>query len=135
MKTQGGCYCGAVRYEIDAEPLLNAQCHCRECQYISGGSPNVIIAVPDSGFHYVKGAPKTFRRKDLEAPVSREFCAECGTQLVTRAPSLAGVSIVKRGTLDNPAAYPDPQLAIFLVDKQTYHHVPAGIPAFERMPG
>ena len=135
MNADGGCYCGAVRYAIDAEPMFNAQCHCRECQYISGGSPNVVVAVPESGFRYTKGAPKPFKRADSPTPVTREFCAECGTHRVTRSPRLAGTVITKLGTLDTPSAFGNPQMAIFLVDKQPFHALPAGIATFERMPG
>ena len=38
MKLEGGCYCGAVRYVAEGEPLMQAQCHCRECQYITGNN-------------------------------------------------------------------------------------------------
>ncbi len=31
-KIRGGCLCGAVRYSTDAEPLLTAVCHCKNCQ-------------------------------------------------------------------------------------------------------
>lgn len=135
MKIEGGCYCHAVRYEIDAAPVLSAQCHCRECQYLSGGSPNVCVAIPDTGFRYTKGTPKRFARPDLETPVTREFCAECGTQMVSRAPALAHTSIVKVGTLDQPSTFGMPQIAIFTVDMQPFHQIPAGVPSFERMPG
>ena len=104
MKLEGGCYCGKVRYVAEGEPMMKAQCHCRECQYITGGSPNMFLAMPIGGFKYTKGAPKKFRRSDLERPVTREFCAECGTHLVTRPPGFPAV-IVKVGTLDDPGLF------------------------------
>ena len=132
MKLQGGCYCGAVRYEVDGEPVMKAQCHCRECQYITGGAPNMFMAVPLDAFRYTKGQPKQFKRKDLAAPVTREFCAECGTHMATR-PNRP-VIVVKVGTLDDPKAYGGPTLAIFTIDKQPFHQLPEGLPAFERRP-
>ena len=133
MKLTGGCYCGAVRYEAEGEPMMMAQCHCRECQYITGGSPNVFVAMSPDGFKYTKGGPKQFTRKDLEKPVTREFCAECGTHLVTRRPGLPAV-ILKIGTLDEPASYGSPKMAIYTCDKQTFHAIPEGIPSFEKLP-
>jgi hypothetical protein len=133
MELEGGCYCGSVRYVAEGEPMMRAQCHCRECQYITGGSPNLFLLMPPAGFHYTKSTPRSFARSDLEQPVTREFCAECGTHLVTRRPGLAAV-ILKVGTLDDPGLFGAPQMAIFTVDKQSFHQIPAGLPVFERMP-
>lgn len=135
MKVEGGCYCGAVRYEAEGDPLFKAQCHCRECQYITGGSTNVFMVMPADGFRFTKGEPKGFTRSDLDNPVTREFCAECGTHLLTRAPSLPHGIIIKVGTLDDPSVYGGPDVAIFTMDKQAFHQIPDGIPAFERVPG
>lgn len=135
MELQGGCYCGALRYQATGEPLFKGQCHCRECQYITGGSPNVVIAMPDSGFSYTKGAPKLYRRSDLPKPVTREFCAECGTHILGKGSGLPGAVILKVGTLDDPSVYGGPQMAIYTIDKQSFHSIPEGIPAFERFPG
>jgi len=135
MKIEGGCYCGAVRYKAEGDPLFKGQCHCRECQYFSGGHPNVIVAMPGSGFTYTKGAAKGLSRKDLAKPVTREFCPDCGTHILTRAPTVPGEVILKVGTFDDPSLYGGPQMAIYTIDKQSFHHVPPGVPAFERVPG
>ena len=60
MKFEGGCYVA------DGEPRLKAQCHCRECQYISGGAPNMFMLVEPQGFRYTSGEPRKFSRSDLE---------------------------------------------------------------------
>lgn len=134
MKIEGGCYCGGLRYVAEGDPMMRAQCHCRECQYISGGSPNVIVAMPLDGFKYTKGEPKQFARTDLERPVTREFCPDCGTHILTRAKGFPAV-ILKVGTFDDPKLFGGPEMAIFTIDKQPFHSIPDGIPAFERFPG
>ena len=134
MTIEGGCYCRAVRYRAEGEPMMRAQCHCRECQYIAGGMPNVIMGMPENGFSYTKGAGKPFRRKDLANPVTREFCAECGTHLLTRAPSMGAV-MLKVGTLDDPSLFGGPQMITYTSEKQSFHHVPEGVPAFAQFPG
>ena len=133
MKLEGGCYCGKVRYVAEGEPMRKGQCHCRECQFITGGAPNMFVVMPSAGFAYTKGAPKQFTRGDLENPVTREFCPDCGTHLATRPPGRP-VIVVKVGTLDDPKLYGGPQMAIFTIDKQPFHQVPDGLPSFERMP-
>ncbi len=134
MALEGGCYCGALRYEVTSDPMFKGQCHCRECQYISGGNPNVLMAIPEAGFRYSKGAPKAFQRSDLDAPVTREFCADCGTHILAKAPGVPGAVIIKVGTLDDPSAFGTPQMAIFTIDQQSFHHIPDGVPSFERTP-
>lgn len=135
MNHAGRCYCGAIRYEVSMAPVFNLQCHCRECQYISGGAPNLCLGIPQSGFHYLAGVPKTYTRQDLEKPVTREFCGECGTHVVSRTPAAPELVLLKRGTLDEPATFGNPQVVIFDCDRQPYHLVPDGVPVFERTPG
>lgn len=134
MKLTGGCYCGAVRYEAEGEPSFKAQCHCRECQYITGGGPNYFLMMPAQGFRYTKGAPNAFARSDIANPYTREFCGTCGTHLVTRRADLPAV-VVKVGTLDDPKLFEGPQMAIYTIDKQPFHVLPEGLPTFERLPG
>ncbi|MGE0739710.1 MAG: GFA family protein [Hyphomonadaceae bacterium] len=134
MKLSGGCYCGAVRYEVEGDPMMKAQCHCRECQYISGGAPNLFMLMPADGFHYTQGEPKTFSRSDIDNPVTREFCPTCGTHIATRRPGLPAV-VLKIGTLDDPKQFQGPSAAIYTIDKQPFHVIPEGLPTFERLPG
>jgi len=135
MEIEGGCYCGDVRYQATGDALFSGQCHCRECQYVSGGHPNVVIGMPEAGFSYKKGSAKGFRRADLPNPVTREFCANCGTHLLSRTPALPGAVLIKVGTFDDPSLFAGPQMVIFTIDKQSFHHVPDGVPTFERVPG
>jgi hypothetical protein len=43
--------------------------------------------------------------------------------------------LLKVGTLDDPSVFGMPQMAIFTAEKQAFHQIPSGIPAFERGPG
>jgi hypothetical protein len=90
--------------------------------------------MPKAGFRYTQGEPARFTRSDLEGAVTRAFCPNCGTAIGTEAPGMPDGVILKVGTFDDPSVY-QPALAIFTVDRQPFHHVPEGLPAFERLPG
>ena len=135
MEVEGGCYCGALRYKAEGDSIFKGQCHCRECQYASGGGPNYALGLPEPGFSYSKGEPKLFSRSDLDNPVTREFCGECGTHILARSPGMPGAVILKVGTLDDPSIYGGPEMAIYTIDVQSFHHIPDGVASFERMPG
>ncbi len=133
MAITGRCYCGTIRYEINSEPEASFQCHCRECQYITGGNPNIVMVFPKESFSYTSGTASTFSRTDLETPVSRHFCNKCGTAIGTESPSRPNSMIVKVGTLDDPSIF-KAQAAIFTCDLQPYHHLPEGVPSFDKRP-
>ena len=42
--------------------------------------------------------------------------------------------VLKVGTLDDPGLFGGPQMAIYTIDKQAFHHIPDGLPMFERLP-
>ena len=42
----GGCACGAIRYEISGEPLVQFDCQCRDCQRMSGTGHGSYLAFP-----------------------------------------------------------------------------------------
>jgi hypothetical protein len=43
--------------------------------------------------------------------------------------------LLKVGALDDPSVFGAPQMAIYTIDKQGFHHIPDGIAVFERTPG
>ena len=133
MNIEGGCYCGEIRYEAIGEVQASIQCHCRECQYITGGNPNVIMILPIDGFKFVRGKPQVFKRSDLEKPVTRLFCGECGTAIGTKSPTRPESIILKVGTFDDPSIF-DPEIAIFTSDKQEFHHIGDNLKCFDKRP-
>ena len=92
------------------------------------------MAMPAASFPYTKGAPKSFKRGDLANPVTREFCADCGTHILAESPSVPGALMLKVGTLDDPSVFGAAQMVIFTIDIQTFHQLPPGVPTCERVP-
>ena len=132
-KLTGHCYCGQLKYEVEGDPIVKGNCHCRECQYMTGGHPLAFIVMPDDKFKYTQGEPKTFQRDDLEQPRIRHFCGNCGTHILSISPPRKGAVVLKVGTLDDPSVFDKPDMAIFTIDKQSFHHLDPDVPAYERM--
>ena len=132
MTITGGCYCGAIRYTADGAPMMKAECFCRDCQYISGGNSAWVMAMPSDGFRVTKGITKAYSRADLPHAVSREFCADCGTHVLTRAPAFPAGVILKVGSMDDPSQFGGADFANYASEAQSFHHMPNDIPVFQK---
>lgn len=94
----GGCYCGAIRYRVDAEPFHATICHCADCRRVAGAPTVAWFSVPIAGFGFT-GKPVRFASS---VGVERTHCGVCGTCLTYR--SEADEIDVTIANLDDPDA-------------------------------
>ncbi len=82
VPVNGGCLCGAVRYE--ARAFLNSAyyCHCTICQKTTGAPFEIGVLVAAGSLRFTKGAPSYFRSTQFG---KRGFCAACGSRLLWAA--------------------------------------------------
>lgn len=99
---EGGCLCGAVRYELDEPALGTTACHCRDCQK-AGGSPVMVWTFFREGaLRWSVGRA----RKIAFAGRERSFCRDCGTPLMFFDPALPHLFEVSTASLDEPGKFP-----------------------------
>ena len=103
-KYTGGCQCGAVRYEIRAEPVMIYACHCTICQRQSAGAFGMAV-VFEGGEIVTKGRDLAhFVRPGHGRQIRCYFCPECGTRIYHRWFTEEGdcpFLNLKPGTLDD----------------------------------
>ena len=99
---EGGCLCGAIRYELSKPALQTSLCHCEDCRKASG-APAVAWTFFHSGaLEWVRGKPKVICFAGRE----RTFCGDCGTPLMFFDPGLPHIFEVSTCSLDEADAYP-----------------------------
>lgn len=100
MPSKAQCLCGQVKAEIGQAPQMMAKCHCRDCQYISGGEAASFAFFPEDSLQ-VSGKLKTYSVEGSSGKqVHRSFCPECGTHFYSKVDVVEGMVFVKAGTLD-----------------------------------
>src|ERR1700730_1861561 len=103
-KLAGGCLCGAVRYEINGKPKFTVSCHCRHCQYVSGGAPTHAVIMRSEDVIITKGAAREhWALSEKGNRIARLFCERCGTPLFAKNETYPEFLPVKVGSLDDPS--------------------------------
>ena len=131
----GGCYCGAVRYEVTARPIAMFNCHCRACQKITGGAYVPVVLVRTKTFKLTQGALRYHFTETIKGePHRRGFCGDCGARLTgaeTRLPSRwIGLTA---SSLDDPSAF-RPEYDIFTSHAQPWDLMDPKRPKHEQYP-
>ncbi len=129
---EGGCYCGAVRYEIRGAPAWSGHCHCRSCQLALGGAFVTWAKVAAEDFALTSG---TIKICEKTPGIKRGFCGDCGTTLTYAASGeVEGQDWSKdawfaAATLDDPSIV-SPQAHVFVSRQQPWIKLADGVPVF-----
>ena len=100
----GGCLCGQVRYSAAADPVFTGVCHCKNSQKGTGTAFSFNVGVPKTALS-IQGSFKEYQYNGGSGQaVSRHFCANCGSPIISEAAALPGISIIKAGTLDDTSS-------------------------------
>jgi hypothetical protein len=130
----GGCACGAIRYEISAEPILSNHCQCRDCQHKSGTGHGSYLTFPSRKDVKLEGAAKHWDIVGDSGNVkTRAFCSTCGSPVYMTFAAAPDVFTIHAASLDDPGRY-KPQMVTYHVRGYAWDHLDPALPTFDKMP-
>lgn len=131
---RGGCACGAVRYEIAAEPVGTNDCQCRHCQQRSGTGHSSYMAFAGRSAVDLSGEAKSWDiAGDSGAIKHHWFCPTCGAPVYLTLAAAPDLFIIHPASLDEPERYA-PQIVTYAIRGLPWDRRDPALPAFDRMP-
>jgi len=117
----GRCMCGSVNYSAEAEPVVQAVCHCTDCQRQTGSPFTVVVGVPRAALTVEGGTLSSFTTigEDHGGESQRSFCSACGSPLFTIAAAAPELALIKAGTLDD-ASWLEPAVEVWTSSAQPW---------------
>jgi hypothetical protein len=130
---RGGCACGAIRYEIAAEPLFGGQCQCRDCQHETGSGHASFLAFPADAVK-LTGEPRYYESTaDSGSLVGRGFCAACGSSVLARTSGMPEMRTIPAGSLDDPSVF-KPGFVVYTSRGHAWDRIDPALQSFPMMP-
>lgn len=130
MKQKGRCQCGAVTFDVEAEPQLVGHCYCRDCQKSSGAGHVSYVFLAADGVR-IEGETHSFEsNSNSGATMTRHFCPTCGSRLFGRSsnlPEMIGITLV---SFDDPDAFL-PTLSIYTTRRCQWDDLPDATTTFD----
>ena len=99
----GRCLCGAVTFELTAEPLVVRVCWCRDCQHLAANG-TVNLLVPAEALVVSGTLSEHTKKAGSGNEVTRQFCPGCGAHLFARSSGFPQFRVVRIGNLDEPSS-------------------------------
>ncbi|SFP83099.1 Uncharacterized conserved protein [Variovorax sp. OK605] len=129
----GGCACGAIRYEISGEPIVQNHCQCRDCQHKSGTGHGSYLTFPRGGVKHSGQATLWDLAGDSGNTKTRAFCPACGSPVYMTFAAMPDIFTVHAASLDDAARF-QPQLVTYAVRAHAWDLLDPALPKFDRMP-
>jgi len=131
----GGCYCGAVRYDVSHKPLGMFKCHCRSCQKVSGGPYTPVVVIHTKAFKITQGQLRYHFTETIKGEKhKRGFCPECGSRITgAEQETPRDFLAVTASSLDDPSLF-KPSADIFVSHAQMWDLLDPALPKFKEYP-
>jgi hypothetical protein len=129
----GGCACGAIRYEISAEPLFMNDCQCRDCQRESGTGHESHLTFSRAAVTLTGEAKHWDMVADSGNVKTRSFCPACGAPVYMTFAAMPEIFTIRAASLDDPSWY-KPQLVSYGYRGYAWDHLDPALPKFDKMP-
>lgn len=127
QQSNGGCLCGAVRFQINGPLRDVVNCHCQMCLKLHGG-PGAHSKARKSDIKITEGRGlKWYRSSDV---AERGFCQECGSSLFWR-PDRQETTGILAGSLDQPT-HLKTMGHIFVGEKSDFYKIQDQAPQFQK---
>lgn len=127
----GGCFCGRVRYDIDAPLKLARSCHCSRCRKAFSGAGSAYAEVEPGSFRWAAGK-ENIARHESSPGWGLCFCRFCGSTLCgIHGDEVHGVTL---GCIDGDPGV-EIEMHIFVDSKAPWDHIGGEAPQFETRPG
>lgn len=114
--------------------MFAAHCHCRDCQYSSGGAYASLFAVPTNSLTLEGELASYTVQAESGNEVTRQFCPVCGSPVLSKLSANPGITVVKAATLDDPDTLA-PQMHIWTASSPAWAETSGKLPSFEKNPG
>lgn len=80
---EGGCLCGAFRFEVEGDLGDVRLCHCDLCRRANGSAFSANTRIPRSSFRLLAGT-ESVTEYESSPGAWRAFCATCGSPAYAR---------------------------------------------------
>jgi hypothetical protein len=105
IKTEGGCACGSIRYQLAGKLGFSFHCQCRDCQHLSG-SGHISVFICNKTSLQLTGKLTWYERVAASGnTVQSGFCAKCGSPVLNKNAGYADKLFVAAATLDDPSLF------------------------------
>lgn len=123
----GGCWCGAVRYEVADAFLYAANCHCSRCRAATGSAFKAFAGIEQTKLEVTAGGDALLIVGEAYAHDAR--CGVCGSLLFSVVREGAYVHVAMGSLVDPPSIRPTEH--IFVGSKAPWFDITDALPRFE----
>lgn len=132
-KLTGSCLCGSVSFLADGDIAMQGNCHCTDCQQVSGSAYATLLFMNEGDVSITGETQKFEHVVDSGNTLSKDFCPKCGSQLFGGNKARPAMIAIKAGVV-NEKEFIKPQFNVFASRKLDCTILDDSIPAFDEMP-